>query len=107
MIALSVQTTKHLRKVGLLKTQEDDPEAVLNYLYQVGLSKIVFLPFAYAVDQWRWSVFEGKISPENYNCKWWEFRNSYQGVEPPVDRSENDFDIAGKYHIVADVPYIR
>lgn len=107
MIALSVQTTKHLRKIGLLTSQDDDPQAVLNYLYQVGLSKIVFLPFAYTVDQWRWGVFEGRITPEEYNCKWWEFRRNYQGVDSPDDRSENDFDAAAKYHVVADVPYIR
>lgn len=59
------------------------------------------------MDLWRWDVFGGKIAPEQYNCKWWQLRNSYQGVEPPVDRTEDDFDPAAKYHIIADVPYIR
>lgn len=34
-------------------------------------------------------------------------RTSYQGVESPNNRSEDDFDPAAKYHIVASVPYIR
>lgn len=35
------------------------------------------------------------------------FRHEYQGIEPPVHRSEEDFDPGAKYHIVAAVPYIR
>lgn len=35
VIALSVQSTKHLRKLGLLKTAGDDAEATLNNLYSV------------------------------------------------------------------------
>lgn len=73
----------------------------------MGLDKITFLPFGYLMDQWRWDVFADKTKPEDYNCKWWELREKYQGVEPPVDRSEEDFDPAGKYHIIADVPYLR
>lgn len=34
-------------------------------------------------------------------------RYSYQGIEPPVTRTENDFDPGSKYHIVGNVPYIR
>lgn len=35
------------------------------------------------------------------------FREKYQGLEPPVDRSEEDFDASAKYHVIAGVPYIR
>lgn len=35
VLALSVQTTKHLRKIGLLQTEKDDPETTLNNLYNV------------------------------------------------------------------------
>lgn len=37
----------------------------------------------------------------------WSLAEEYQGIEPPVDRSEEDFDPGSKYHIVADVEYIR
>ncbi|ENN74047.1 hypothetical protein YQE_09338, partial [Dendroctonus ponderosae] len=69
--------------------------------------KITFLPFGYLMDLWRWDVFSGKTAPEDYNCKWWELREKYQGVEPPLDRSEEDFDPGAKYHIISDVPYLR
>ncbi|XP_074039099.1 angiotensin-converting enzyme [Leptinotarsa decemlineata] len=107
LISLSVRSTKHLRKIGLIKSQNDDPKIVLNNLFKIGLDKITFLPFGYLMDLWRWDVFSGKTTPENYNCKWWELREKYQGVEPPLDRSEEDFDPAAKYHIISDVPYLR
>ncbi|KAJ8961523.1 hypothetical protein NQ318_014773 [Aromia moschata] len=107
LIALSVRSTKHLRKIGLLKSKNDNLQSVLNNMFETGLDKIAFLPFAYLMDLWRWDVFSGKTKPEDYNCKWWELRERYQGVEPPIDRSEEDFDPAAKYHIVSDVPYLR
>ncbi|XP_047100514.1 angiotensin-converting enzyme-like isoform X1 [Schistocerca piceifrons] len=108
VMALSVSTPKHLRKVGLLDgASTDDPEATINYLYLQGLQKIVFLPFAYVVDLWRWAVFQGEITSDAYNCNWWKLRGQYQGIEPPVDRTEEDFDPGSKYHVIASVPYIR
>jgi peptidyl-dipeptidase A len=35
------------------------------------------------------------------------FRQKYQGIEPPVDRTEEDFDPGAKFHVIAGVPYIR
>ena len=59
------------------------------------------------IDQWRWKVFAGEIPPEKYNETWWQLRQKYQGIAPPVDRSEADFDPAAKYHVAANVPYMR
>lgn len=73
----------------------------------MGLDKIAFLPFAYVMDQWRWDVFVGKIPADEYNCRWWELREQFQGIKAPVERTNQDFDPASKYHILASVPYIR
>lgn len=107
VISLSASTPGHLRKIGLLKDDSTDREALLNHLYMKSLDKIVFLPFAYMMDRWRWNVFQKKVTPDNYNCNWWSLAEEYQGIEPPVDRSEEDFDPGAKYHIIADVEYIR
>jgi peptidyl-dipeptidase A len=74
---------------------------------QRALEKVAFLPFGLLVDQWRWKVFSGKIIPANYNASWWELRRKYQGVAPPVGRTEADFDPGAKYHVPANVPYTR
>jgi peptidyl-dipeptidase A len=59
------------------------------------------------IDQWRWKVFSGEITPADYDKAWWDLRLKYQGVAPPVARSETDFDPGAKYHVPANVPYTR
>ncbi|XP_012276299.1 angiotensin-converting enzyme [Orussus abietinus] len=107
VISLSASTPGHLKKIGLLEDSTEDREATLNHLYEKGLDKVAFLPFAYTMDLWRWAVFQGKITSDQYNCKWWSLVEQLQGIEPPVDRSEEDFDPGAKYHIIANVEYLR
>uniref|UniRef100_A0A182LUT3 Angiotensin-converting enzyme n=1 Tax=Anopheles culicifacies TaxID=139723 RepID=A0A182LUT3_9DIPT len=107
VLSLSVSTPKHLEKIGLLKDFVLDEESKLNQFYQAGLSKLVFLPFAYTLDKYRWEIFRGDVKPDHYNCKFWEMRSKYSGLEPPVERTESDFDAAAKYHVSADVEYLR
>ncbi|HXM98750.1 MAG TPA: M2 family metallopeptidase [Candidatus Dormibacteraeota bacterium] len=104
-IALSV-TPEYLKKIGLI---EDVPPASgdIDYLLQKALDKVAFLPFGLVVDKWRWEVFSGKIKPEEYNKKWWELRRQYQGIVPPGERTESDFDPGAKYHVAGNVPYTR
>lgn len=104
-IALSV-TPEYLKEVGLLQTVP--PESTdTGYLLKMALDKIAFLPFGLLIDQWRWKVFSGEITPEQYNKAWWELRAKYQGIAPPVERTEADFDPGAKYHVAGNVPYTR
>jgi peptidyl-dipeptidase A len=104
-IALSI-TPEYLTKLGFLK-QPTDPSKDLGLLMKRALDKIAFLPFGLLIDQWRWKVFSGQIPPSRYNQAWWELRLKYQGIAPPVSRSEADFDPGAKYHVPANVPYAR
>uniref|UniRef100_A0A2M4AJS0 Angiotensin-converting enzyme n=2 Tax=Anopheles triannulatus TaxID=58253 RepID=A0A2M4AJS0_9DIPT len=107
VLSLSVSTPKHLRRVGLLNDYVEDEQVKINQFYRAGVTKLVFLPFAYTLDKYRWGVFRGEIKPEEYNCKFWEMRSKYSGVEPPVVRTEADLDPPAKYHVSADVEYLR
>uniref|UniRef100_T1J0B9 Angiotensin-converting enzyme n=1 Tax=Strigamia maritima TaxID=126957 RepID=T1J0B9_STRMM len=107
VMALSVSTPKHLQKVGLLHNAPIDPESDINFLMSIALRKIAFLPFAYVADLWRWKVFKGEINEKEYNAKWWKLRKAYQGIEPSIKRTETDFDPGAKFHIAADVEYLR
>ena len=104
-IALSV-TPDYLQKIGLL---DSVPSAASDtaMLLRIALDKIAFLPFALALDRWRWEVFSGAITPEHYNAAWWDLKHRYQGVSEPEPRSERDFDPGAKYHVAANVPYAR
>ncbi len=104
-IALSV-TPEYLKKVGLLSNVPPE-SADIGYLLKQAMDKIAFLPFGLLIDKWRWEVFTGQITPEQYNKAWWDLKAKYQGVAPPVDRSEADFDPGAKYHIASNTPYVR
>ncbi len=105
VVALSV-TPKYLVDLGFLERQPD-AEADLGLLLRLALDKVAFLPFGLVIDQWRWKVFSGEIGADEYNAGWWDLRRKYQGVAPPVARSEADFDPGAKYHVPSNVPYTR
>lgn len=104
-IALSVTPT-YLHQIGLLDALPESGND-LNFLMRQALDKIAFLPFGLLMDQWRWRVFSGKVSPANYNSYWWKLREKYQGVVAPVARNADHFDPGAKYHIPNNTPYIR
>ena len=100
-------TPSYLAEVGLIGSAEESREAVINRQMMMALDKIAFLPFAKLVDEWRWGVFSGEITAQNYNQAWWDLRTRYQGIAPAVTRSEADFDPGAKYHIPGNVSYTR
>jgi peptidyl-dipeptidase A len=105
-VNLSV-TPAYLSRIGLIHAVAPSHEALINQQMKMALEKIAFLPFGRLIDQWRWRVFSGEITPANYNSSWWELRRRYQGLAPPVPRTEADFDPGAKYHIPSNTPYTR
>ena len=104
-LALSV-TPEYLVKIGLLD-KAPDASADTGLLLKAALERLAFLPFGLLVDQWRWQVFSGKVTPANYNRAWWDLKLKYQGVAPPTPRGEEFFDPGAKYHVPANTPYAR
>jgi peptidyl-dipeptidase A len=95
-----------LKEIGLLD-QVPPAEADIPILLRQALDKVAFLPFGLVIDKWRWQVFSGETKPDEYNQAWWDLRRKYQGVVPPVARTEADFDPGAKFHVPANVPYMR
>ena len=104
-ISLSI-TPGYLQQIGLL-AQLPDPSRDVGLLLNRALEKIVFLPFGLLIDRWRWKVFDGSIGPDEYTTSWWAMKDRYQGVRPPTPRTEEEFDPGAKYHVPANVPYMR
>ncbi|MEI2788476.1 MAG: M2 family metallopeptidase [Steroidobacteraceae bacterium] len=100
-------TPAYLAQIGLVPESKPGREAVINQQMKMALEKIAFLPFGKMIDEWRWQVFSGQVKPENYNAAWWALREKYQGIRPPVARTEADFDPGAKYHIPGNTPYTR
>jgi peptidyl-dipeptidase A len=104
-IALSV-TPEYLMKIGLLD-KAPDASRDIGLLLSRAMEKVAFLPFGLVIDQWRWDVFNGKITAADYNKAWWDRRLKYQGVAPPSTRGEEFFDPGAKYHVPANYSYTR
>jgi peptidyl-dipeptidase A len=101
-------TPTYLAKIGLVPAAaKPSREALINQQMKMALEKIAFLPFGKMIDEWRWQVFSGEVTPDNYNEAWWAIREKYQGIRPPVERTEADFDPGAKYHIPGNTPYTR
>ena len=106
-VALSV-TPEYLVQIGLLdRSKVPSADKDTGLLLRQAMDKVAFLPFGLLIDKWRWGVFEGSIAPANYNAAWNDLRLQYQGITPPTERTEADFDPGGKYHIPGNTPYTR
>jgi peptidyl-dipeptidase A len=106
-IALSI-TPEYLVQIGLLdRSKVPSADKDTGLLLRQAMDKVAFLPFGLLVDKWRWGVFDGSITTANYNQAWVDLKRQYQGITPPVPRSEADFDPGAKFHIPGNTPYAR
>ncbi|XP_057374872.1 angiotensin-converting enzyme-like [Daphnia carinata] len=108
-IIYAAMTTQHRRRLGFLNSDDNANQKeleIVNLLRQA-LVKIPILPYSLSLEKWRWAVMAGEIKPDQYNRVWWNMKLKYQGIVPPIPRSEKDFDPASKFHIVSNTPYIR
>jgi peptidyl-dipeptidase A len=71
---LLAMTPAYLDSIGLIDTAANTREATINDQMQRALEKVVQLPWTKLVDEWRWGVFAGDITPRNYNQSWWRPR---------------------------------
>ncbi|XP_055598845.1 angiotensin-converting enzyme-like [Uranotaenia lowii] len=102
-ILLSVTSPKHLKRIGLLSwNRQDEQKVLINHYFKTLLDDLVFLPFVYTIDKYRWDIFRGEVACGEANCKFWELRSKYSGIEPPVKRSEADFDAPAEYFVAND-----
>ena len=49
----------------------------------------------------------GSTPPAAYEQSWVGLKQQYQGIVPPVPRTEADFDPGAKFHIPGNTPYAR
>lgn len=53
----------------------------------------------YFVHEKLWlEMIDGKIQPNEYNCRYWSLMEDYLGVEAPVNRSSEHYDFSHKFY---------
>ena len=105
-VGMNALTPTYLKQIGLIDTVPG-AEADIPLLLKRALDKVAFLPWGLLVDKWRWEVFSGRVTPEQYNKAWWDLRLKYQGVTPPDERPADAFDPGAKFHVADSTPYMR
>ena len=45
----------------------------------MALKRLVFVPFGYLVDKYRWDLYSGSADESNMNCHWVKLRMDIQG----------------------------
>lgn len=78
--------------------------ARLNRLMEEALRTLPLLPYARLLDQWRWAIYAGQITPARYNQSFWTAKAAVQGVAPPQPRGEEFFDAGIQLHVLAHIP---
>lgn len=86
---------------------KDLPEDSINRLLYEALDRIAIMPNSLAVDKWRWDVFSGDVPQSKWNEHWWELVSTYQKLDKPSTRSEQDFDAGADFHVPAGRQHIR
>jgi peptidyl-dipeptidase A len=101
MMGLASMQKPFLANFGLIdpNAKTDDTQALL----KEALSYIVVVPWASGVmTGFEHELYANNLSADQYNKKWWELVQKYQGIIPPSQRGEEYCDAASKTHINDD-----
>lgn len=108
IMSLSAATPKHLQSLGLLPPDFIyDSDTEINFLLKQALTIVATLPFTYMLEEWRWQVFAGNISKDEWMQRWWEMKRELVGVYEPVPRDETYCDPPALFHVSGDYSFIR
>ena len=103
----SCSRSRRISAADRARRQVPDAAQDIGLLLQQALDGVAFLPFGLLIDKWRWEVFSGELTPDEYNTAWWALRTQYQGVRPPYERPADEFDPGAKFHVPGNTPYMR
>ncbi|NXS69004.1 ACE2 enzyme, partial [Pandion haliaetus] len=108
IMSLSAATPQHLKYLDLLEpTFQEDEETEINFLLKQALMIVGTMPFTYMLEKWRWMVFKGEITKEEWTKRWWEMKREIVGVVEPVPHDETYCDPAVLFHVANDYSFIR
>lgn len=101
LLGLASLQQPYLEQLGLW------PENVRINKYQMllkeALNYIVFIPFGAGVmAEFEHDLYAENLPEEEFNKRWWELKEKYQGIVPPSERGSEYCDAASKTHINND-----
>ena len=103
LIAIASSQRPYLEQLGLLP--EDMEIDQIQWLLNDALSSssVVFIPFAAGtMTHFEHDLYEKDLPKDEFNKRWWQYVEKYQGIVPPSPRGEEFCDAASKTHINND-----
>ena len=101
LIGLASLQPPFLKEMKLMPAdfKVDETQALL----KEALEYIPFIPWSAGVmTEFEHQLYSNNLPEDQYNKVWWELVRKYQGIVPPVSRSEDYCDAATKTHINDD-----
>lgn len=102
LAGMAARRPAYLRAIGLLPADRkiDYRQLLLNEALD---DAIVFIPFAAGVmTRFEYELYEKELPVSQFNRRWWELVEAYQGIVPPAPRGEEFCDACTKTHIIDD-----
>lgn len=110
---LAMMTPMHLNRLRLIEDDKLFPSSEndfdLHQLMMMAFMKLPEIPFGYVFEKFRYDFFAQRVGVKESNDYFWELSRKYQRIEPPNPSMNRHqlFDVAGKFHLAANVPYAR
>ncbi|XP_075154173.1 ance-2 [Haematobia irritans] len=102
--SLAASSPKYLQKMKVVDEEYSQKEARINRLYIQGLRTIFLIPVFYILERYRLDIIDKTIDIDD-NCAYWHLTEDYTGAEPPVTRTNADFDAPAKLLMEVDDQY--
>lgn len=101
MMGLAAMQKPFLEGIGVFPEGQETDQ--IQTLLRESLNYIVFIPWSAGVmTDFEHALYAENLPPDQYNAKWWELVQKYQGITPPNERSPELCDAATKTHIIDD-----
>jgi peptidyl-dipeptidase A len=101
LIGLASLQAPFLKQMKLL--QQDFEIDKIQTLLKESLDYIVFIPWSAGVmTDFEYELYSNNLPEDQFNNKWWELVEKYQGIIPPNKRGNEFCDAATKTHINND-----
>ena len=102
LIGIAARQPAYLKEIGLLEQDAEIDE--VSWLMDEALDQaVVFIPFsAGTMSFFERDLYEGGLTIDEFNARWWEHAGRFQGIAPPETRGEGYCDACTKTHITDD-----
>ncbi|MCO6499530.1 MAG: M2 family metallopeptidase [Vicingus serpentipes] len=101
LMGLAAMQKPFLQELGLLGKDVETNET--QALLKEALNYVVFLPWSAGVmTEFEHELYSNNLPTDQYNAKWWELKQKYQGITAPSERGAEYCDAASKTHINND-----